>query len=187
AQAAGIFLWIDMEYSSYVDRTLDVYKKVKGEFPNVGLAMQAYLYRTEKDLEDLLAVKPTIRLVKGAYAEPPAVAFPKKSDVDANYLKLATRLLVCVKEGKANPPIFGTHDLALVKQLQATAAGLGLDRKSYEVHMLFGIKRDDQRRLAESGTPVKVLISYGSAWFPWYMRRLAERPANVWFVVKSLF
>jgi proline dehydrogenase len=178
-------LWIDMEESRYVDATLDVYRRVKAEWKDVGVAMQAYLRRTAADLESLFALAPIVRLVKGAYNEPAAVAFPGKKDVDANYYQLAERLLDEATRHRAKP-IFGTHDLELVARIQQAAAAKRLDQSAYEFHMLYGIRADEQRRLAAAGATVKVLISYGSAWFAWYMRRLAERPANVWFVLKNV-
>jgi proline dehydrogenase len=185
AKAVGNVVWIDMEQSHYVDRTLDIYKQVRKEFPNVGLCLQAYLYRTEKDLEGLLPYSPAIRFVKGAYKEPHAVAFKKKSDVDANFFKLTATMMQHVKTGAK--VVIGTHDTKLIQSLQAKAAQLGISKKECEFHLLFGIQSNEQLRLAREGNSVRVLISYGSFWFPWYVRRLAERPANVWFVIRKLF
>jgi proline dehydrogenase len=184
ADATGSTLWIDMEDSSYVDRTLALYRSVRTRHERVGLALQAYLRRTPADLETLIPLRPIIRLVKGAYAEPPAVAFPAKRDTDAAYYRLAGRLLEAAARGEALP-IFGTHDMALVRRIVARATELGVQDGGYEVHMLYGIRSNDQRALAGEGRKVATLISYGNAWFPWYMRRLAERPANVWFVLRS--
>ena len=142
--------------------------------------------RTPKDLERLLAIKPAIRMVKGAYAEPASVAFPLKKDTDAQYLSLGIRLLEAAKDGGAFP-VFGTHDMTLVQQLVAKAAELGVAPGLFEIHMLYGIRAAEQKALAAQGHAVRCLISYGNNWFPWYMRRLAERPANVWFVVRSAF
>jgi proline dehydrogenase len=184
ATATGSQLWIDMEDSSYVDRTLDLYRRVKSRYEPVGLAIQAYLRRTPQDIDALKDVRPMIRLVKGAYAEPPHVAFPAKRDVDLAYVSLAERLLdAAVKE--AAVPIFGTHDMTIVRHLIGRAGQMKLPKKRYEIHMLYGIRAADQRALASEGHAVRCLISYGAQWFPWYMRRLAERPANVWFVVKT--
>jgi len=185
AQAARSLLWIDMEDSSYVDRTLDLFRRLRAKYERVGIALQAYLRRTPADLASLLPLKPIVRLVKGAYAEPEPVAFPVKRDVDFAYYDLGVKLL----EAAAGPgafPVFGTHDIPLARRLAARAAELGVKDGAFEIHMLYGIRAAEQRALAAEGHTVKVLISYGSAWFPWYMRRLAERPANVWFVVKSL-
>ena len=189
AQAAhehGAFIWMDMEDSSYVDRTLELYERVKSVYPKTGLAMQAYLYRTPKDLERLMPLHPVVRLVKGAYAEPANVAFPKKADTDAAFVELGETLLAASKEGKALP-IFGTHDMNIVHRLVGRARSMQLTKEQFEVHMLYGIRSAEQRALTAGGVGVRCLISYGSNWFPWYMRRLAERPANVWFVVKSTF
>ncbi len=186
AAAEGQILWIDMEDSTYVDRTLELYEKLKAKHDKVGLCLQSYLFRTPKDLERLLAIKPAIRMVKGAYAEPASVAFPLKRDTDAQYLSLGIRLLEAAKDGGAFP-VFGTHDMTLVQQLVAKAAELGVAPGKFEIHMLYGIRAAEQKALAAQGHAVRCLISYGNNWFPWYMRRLAERPANVWFVVRSAF
>ena len=185
AEQARSFLWIDMEESRYVDLTLDVYRRAKAEWPNVGVCLQAYLHRTMKDLEALLPISPAIRLVKGAYNEPADVAFPKKRDVDENYRQLAKRLLSEAGRQRAKP-VFGTHDLGLIETIRKAAVDQRVDPSSYEFHMLYGIRAAEQRKLASLGAEVRVLISYGSAWFAWYMRRLAERPANVWFVLRNV-
>jgi len=185
AARAGGMLWIDMEDASYVDRTLDLYRKLKAKHDNVGLCLQSYLRRTPADLDTLLPLKPAIRLVKGAYAEAPHVAFPVKRDVDLAYYALAETLLAAGAGGQALP-VFGTHDMGLIERIAARAATLGVAKGKWELHMLYGIRSSDQQALAAQGQTVRCLISYGSAWFAWYMRRLAERPANVWFVVKSL-
>lgn len=185
ADQARSMLWIDMEESRYVDATLAVYRRAKAEWPNVGVCLQAYLHRTAKDVEALLAISPAIRLVKGAYNEPANIAFPKKSDVDENYRQLASRLLAEAGRQRAKP-VFGTHDLSIVEFIRKTAVEQRVDPASYEFHMLYGIRAEEQRKLAAMGAEVRVLISYGSAWFAWYMRRLAERPANVWFVLRNV-
>lgn len=185
AAEAGSFLWIDMEESRYVDATLEVFRRARAEHDQVGVCLQAYLRRTPADLERLLPLGPAIRLVKGAYQEPAAIAFSRKRDVDARFYALGERLLQHAAGGRARP-VFGTHDLRLVARLRERAAALGPARGAYEIHMLYGIKAREQRALAADGCALRVLISYGSAWFPWYMRRLAERPANVWFVVRNL-
>ena len=178
AAEIGSFVWIDMEESWYVDDTLALFRDIHAAGQKVGMAMQSYLYRTPKDVDSLLPLKPTIRLVKGAYNESPEVAFPKKSDTDRAYLEIAVQLL----KGGAYP-VFGTHDMAIIDEIRRRAGTLD----GWEVHMLYGIKSAEQRALAASGIKVKVLISYGEHWFPWYVRRLAERPANVWFVVKNVW
>jgi proline dehydrogenase len=185
ARKEGCFLWIDMEESRYVDATLDLYRRVREEGPGVGVCLQAYLRRTPQDLAALLPLSPAIRLVKGAYNEPGNVALPRKTDVDAQYSTLAVQLLDAAAAGRATT-VFGTHDLPLIERIREQAGARKADGR-YEVHMLYGIRSDAQRRLAGQGVKVRVLISYGAHWFAWYMRRLAERPANVWFVVRSLF
>jgi len=186
AAALNNWVWLDMEQSGYVDRTLALYKKVRRDYSNVGLCVQAYLYRTQKDLEELLPFSPAIRLVKGAYMEPANIAFPKKADVDANYFTLAKMLLANIKKNWVTLGV-ATHDKVLIKKIQQAAAELGLSKSDYEFQLLYGIQADEQLRLANAGYRMRVLISYGSYWFPWYVRRLAERPANVWFVLKNLF
>jgi proline dehydrogenase len=186
AAETGNELWIDMEDSSYVDRTLDLYRRIKSRYAPVGIAIQAYLKRTPADIDALMSVKPIIRLVKGAYAEPPHVAFPQKREVDLAYVAISERLLEAATRGEATP-VFGTHDMAIIRQLNTRADALKLPSAAYEIHMLFGIRTSDQRQLVAEGRTVKCLISYGAQWFPWYMRRLAERPANVGFVVRSMF
>jgi proline dehydrogenase len=179
-------LWIDMEGSAYTDRTLDVFRSVRREFDSVGVCVQAYLYRTAEDLDRLAPLAPAIRLVKGAYQEPPSVAFPKKRDVDENYFQLARRLLDDQRFLERPGPAFGTHDLPLIRRVARAAEELGARRDAYEIQMLYGIRRNDQRALADEGFTVRILVSYGEGWFPWYMRRLAERPANVGFVIRSM-
>jgi proline dehydrogenase len=176
-----------MEQSSYVDATLDLTRRLTQEFPAVGVCLQAYLFRTRQDLEDVVSRGIGVRLVKGAYNEPATAAFPKKSDVDANYFALAQQMLSAGARAAGSRAVFGTHDLDLISSIRAHAQSTGLQPAHYEFHMLYGIQKAAQLRLAQDGALVRVLIAYGEYWFPWYMRRLAERPANVWFVAKSLF
>lgn len=185
AEQSGSYLWIDMEESHYVDATLEAFRRARANHRRVGLCLQSYLRRTPADLESLLPLEPAIRIVKGAYREPPEIAFPKKRDTDEAYFRLSRRLLERAAEGKAFPAL-GTHDMNLVARLRKEAASLGVSRHAFEVHMLYGIRSAEQRALAAEGVAVRVLISYGTHWFPWYMRRLAERPANVWFVVRNV-
>ncbi len=184
AAETGNFLWIDMEESRYTDVTLDFFRQVRAERSNVGVCLQAYLRRTPADLEALLPLAPAVRLVKGAYNEPPDLAFPRKRDVDAQYLTLAERLLEHTGAGAL--PVYGTHDMAMIARIRERAAARGVAPRTYEFHMLYGIRTVEQRGLAAAGFAVRVLISYGTAWFAWYMRRLAERPANLWFVLRNL-
>jgi proline dehydrogenase len=185
AEAQGSYLWIDMEDSSYVDRTLDLYQRLRASHPSTGICLQAYLRRTAKDVERLLPLGPAIRLVKGAYDEPRDVAFRSKREVDANYLALAVTLL---RESRTRSIRLGlgTHDVELVEQIAGHAAAAGVSKDGYEVQMLYGIRAKEQRRLARTGFRVQTLIAYGAAWYPWYMRRLAERPANVLFALRQL-
>lgn len=186
-QTTGNYLWIDMEQSHYVDVTLDLTRRLAEEFPRIGVCLQAYLFRTRQDLVDVMGRGIGVRLVKGAYNEPAAVAFPKKSDVDANYYALAQTMLEPGSRAAGARAVFGTHDLALIDTIRRHAASAHVKPLDYEFHMLFGIQRAAQLKLANEGAAVRVLIAYGAYWFPWYMRRLAERPANLWFVAKSMF
>jgi proline dehydrogenase len=186
AEETGSALWLDMEDSKYVDRTLQLYVALKKNHRSTGVALQAYLHRTPGDFARLMPLKPVIRLVKGAYDEPHSVAFAKKSDTDGAYFELASQMLDAARSGTCTP-IFGTHDLALIARIAERAAAVGVGKEKYQIHMLYGIRDGAQRRLVSEGHIVKTLVSYGAAWFRWYMRRLAERPANVLFVAKSLF
>ena len=175
-----------MEGSDYVDATLDMFKAARAKHENVGLCIQSYLHRTKGDLEELLPLDPSIRLVKGAYNEPESVAFPRKTDVDQNFIRLTSMLLRAKANGGAGRPVLGTHDPRMIGEANRMAYELDLEKDAHEFAMLYGITRGEQERLVRDGRALRVLISYGSAWFPWYMRRLAERPANVWFVMKQL-
>ena len=186
-KAAGNYLWLDMESSPYVDGTIALFKRLRERSDRVGIALQAYLYRTEQDLESLVPLGSMIRLVKGAYLEPPSVAFPKKSDVDENYFKLASRLL---RPDAGRPGALlhiATHDIALQDRLLQVVREGQVPASRYEFAMLYGIQSSRQHDLARREIRTRCLISYGEYWFPWYMRRLAERPANVWFVAKNMF
>jgi len=186
AAARGNFIWIDMEGSPYVDPTLELFRRTRERSRFVGIALQAYLYRTAQDIEALLPLGSAIRMVKGAYLEPPSVAYPKKSDVDENFYRLSCRLLSADAQKAGCLLHIATHDPALVDRLGRYIDEHRVPSASYEYAMLYGIQRALQRRLVEAGKPLRVLIAYGEYWFPWYMRRLAERPANVWFVVKNI-
>jgi proline dehydrogenase len=187
AEQYSNFLWIDMESSPYVDRTLALYGRARSRSSRVGIALQAYLYRTARDLEALLPLGPAIRIVKGAYLEPPDIAYPKRSDVDENFYRLSVRLMSPEARQAGSILHIATHDTALARRLLDYAAQHDVPRSACEVAMLYGIGVAQQRKLVAEGHRVRVLISYGEHWFPWYMRRLAERPANVWFVVKNVF
>lgn len=187
AHAAGSYLWIDMEQSGYVDATLELTRELREQYPGVGVCLQAYLHRTREDLARMLSIGAGVRLVKGAYHEPPAVALATKPDVDANYVHLGRALLDARARHGSSRVVFGTHDTRIIADLCRHARAAGIAPGHYEFHMLYGIQRSEQLRLVSAGECVRVLIAYGTYWFPWYMRRLAERPANVWFVVKSVF
>jgi proline dehydrogenase len=180
-------VWIDMEASNYVDTTLQLYRRALGEFPNVGVCLQAYLHRTKDDLARLLPLRASIRLVKGAYNEPPEIAFPEKSRVDENYFSLAKEMLLAKKAEPTIRAAFGTHDMVLLRRISEFAATSGLPKNDLEVQMLYGIQSGEQERLARDGYTSKVLVSYGSHWYTWFVRRLAERPANLWFVARNIF
>lgn len=187
AAALDTFVWIDMESSPYVDATLKLFRTSRARSTRVGVALQAYLHRTAADVEALVPLGAAIRLVKGAYLEPPKVAFPDKRDVDENFYRLACRLLADdVRAVPGSLLHIATHDVVLADRLIAFIDARHVPATAYEFAMLYGIQRGQQQRLARSGRPLRVLIAYGEYWFPWYMRRLAERPANLWFVVRNL-
>jgi proline dehydrogenase len=186
AAAQGRTLWVDMEGSDYVDGTLELYERLHATHPNTGICLQAYLHRTAADIQRLLPQNPGVRLVKGAYAEKASVAYQKRPEVDANYVALAVAMLEGMRAGHTVTLGLGTHDVELIKQIAEHAVALGLDRTAFEVEMLYGIRSGEQRRLAKAGYRVRDLIAYGEAWYPWYMRRLAERPANVLFALRQL-
>ena len=181
------FVWIDMESSPYVDPTLDLFRRTRARSPRVGIALQAYLYRTAADVESLIPLGAAIRMVKGAYLEPPSIAYPKKTDVDENFYKLSCRLLSAEARQAGGLLHMATHDPRLVDRLAAFIDQHNVPSAAYEYAMLYGIQRPLQQRLVQAGRPLRVLIAYGEYWFPWYMRRLAERPANVWFVIRNIF
>jgi proline dehydrogenase len=187
AEKSTSTVWVDMEASNYVDATLALYKQVLKKYPNVGICLQAYLYRTKKDLEDLLPLRPSIRLVKGAYKEPASVAFPEKVKVDENYFALAQQMLSAKMATNCPRAAFGTHDIALIRRLSDYCAQHGFPKSDLEIQMLYGIQRAEQERLAGEGSRSVVLVAYGNYWYPWFVRRLAERPANLWFMLRNVF
>ena len=180
-------VWVDMETSNYVDATLDLYRRVLSAHPNVGICLQAYLRRTKDDLAKLFPLRPSIRLVKGAYNEPPEIAFPRKQEVDESYFELGKQMLKAKKDNRCVRAVFGTHDGALIRRLSECASAEGFSKKDFEVQMLYGIQRAEQERLANEGCTSIVLVAYGSYWYPWFVRRLAERPANLWFMLRNVF
>ncbi len=191
------FVRIDMEDTPYTDQTIDLYLHMREKgYENVGMVIQSYLYRSEDDLRKLLENGTRIRLVKGAYREPPEVAYPKKADVDANY-DLLTKIMIdsslalgskLSKDGRVPAiPAVGTHDEKRIDFAKQYAAKVGLPKDGLEYQMLFGIRRDLQENLAAEGFPVRVYIPFGTRWYPYFMRRLAERPANIWFFISNFF
>ncbi len=186
AAATGGTVWIDMEASAYAEGTILLYERLKASHANTGICLQSYLRRTAADIQRLLPLQPAIRLVKGAYAEPAAIAYKSRHDVDANYVALCVSMLEARRAGTAVQIGLGTHDVRLIEQVAEHAAALGVDRAVLEVQMLYGIRSAEQRRLAGAGYRVRDLIAYGAAWYPWYMRRLAERPANILFALRQL-
>jgi proline dehydrogenase len=186
AESRSNIVWIDMESTKYVDPTIELFRRARERSPRVGLCLQSYLRRSMGDLEALLPLGPAIRLVKGAYREAPNLVFASKAEVDENYVRLAARMLG-PDAPKGTFLGIGTHDARLVERLRSELAARGTDPSSYEFEMLYGIQRPLQARLVAERSPLRVLICYGEFWFPWYMRRLAERPANVLFVMRSLF
>ena len=185
AATTGSYVWIDMEGSAYTETTMRLYERVRAAEPRTGICLQAYLRRTAADIERLRPLDPAIRLVKGAYDEPASIAFRGKREVDASYHDLAVAFLT---EGRGRPIRLGlgTHDVALIERIAAAVAPAGVGRDGFEIEMLYGIRTGEQFRLARDGYRVQTLIAYGDAWYPWYMRRLAERPANVTFAIRSL-
>lgn len=182
AQKGGFFVRIDMENSPYIDTTLDIVETVWGlGFRNVGTVLQSALRRSEADLERLIASGIRVRLVKGAYNEPREVAFPDKADVDACFLRMTRRML-----DAGDFPAIATHDVAMIDAAKQYAAekGIGLDR--FEFQMLYGIRRDLQQQLVREGYGMRIYIPFGTEWFAYFMRRLGERPANVWWVLKGV-
>lgn len=177
----GNFVRIDMEDSPRTDATLRIFFELRKKFENVGIVLQSYLYRTEKDLAEVLAIGGRVRLCKGAYDEPETVAFPEKADVDANFVRL---LHVLLKSGIYHG--IATHDEAMIDATRDFAARENVPTGAFEFQMLYGVRRDLQIKLAKAGYRMRTYVPYGEYWYPYFMRRLAERPANIWFVLKNL-
>ncbi len=183
AQEMDNFVRLDMESSAYTDRTLDMFRRLWQEgLHNVGVVLQAYLYRTEADVQEMNRLGARVRLCKGAYNEPPEVAFPKKADVDANYAKLVRLLLT-----KGAYPGIATHDERLIEYTKRFARKKGIPTSRFEFQMLYGVRRTEQEKLVQEGYNMRVYVPYGKEWYPYFMRRLAERPANVMFIMGNLF
>ncbi|MCW5876879.1 MAG: proline dehydrogenase family protein [Anaerolineales bacterium] len=196
ASTHGLFVRIDMEESACVDATLRLYRGMRAEgFDNVGVVIQAMLYRSDADVMELLAEGARIRLVKGAYMEPPQVAYPHKADVDAAFDRLADLMLhesfAEIRRGANGdwPPVaaIATHDEARIRYVREHAELIGLPKSQFEFQMLYGIRSELQRQLVAEGYQVRVYVPFGQQWYPYFMRRLAERPANVWFLLSNLF
>lgn len=181
------FVRIDMESSAYTDRTLTLYERLREEgYSNVGVVIQAYLYRSERDVERLIELGANVRLCKGAYAEPPSVAFPKKRDVDRNFLKLLAKLWSPEAQARGVYVAVATHDARILEWARRYARDRKIPTEAFEFQMLYGVRRDLQLQLAQAGYRVRVYVSYGREWYPYFMRRLAERPANLAFLVRNL-
>lgn len=184
AAARGNFVRVDMEGSNMTQATIEIFKRLRAEFGlnDVGIVLQAYLKRTEADVQDLLKLPARIRLCKGAYNEPPSVAFADKKDVDQNYIR---QMRVLLSSGIYHG--IATHDPQMIDATLEHAAREGIRRDAFEFQMLYGVRRDLQEKYAREGYPMRVYVPYGKHWYPYFMRRLAERPANVWFIAKNLF
>ena len=183
AERRGNFVRVDMEDSAVTQVTIDIFKRLRAEFGlnTVGIVLQSYLHRTLKDAEELVKLPARIRICKGAYNEPPEVAFPEKKDVDANYVKVMQLLLSSdIYHGIA------THDPKMVEATIDFVRREGIGKEKFEFQMLYGIRRDLQHQLTRDGYNVRIYVPYGKHWYPYFMRRLAERPANIWFVLKNL-
>jgi len=181
AKPHNIFIRADMEGSPYTQTTIDLVRKVRADFPNTGTVLQSYLYRTDSDLDLLMADKCRLRIVKGAYLEPESIAHPEKTVVDKHYIEHAKKLMT-----RGYYPAIASHDEHIINQLIEFAEQRGISRTGYEWQMLFGIRRDLQSRLHDEGYNVRVYLPFGDAWYPYFTRRLAERPANLLFITRSL-
>jgi proline dehydrogenase len=184
AARRGNFVRVDMEASTVTQATIDVFKRLRAEFElnDVGIVLQSYLRRTYDDAQDMLKLPARIRICKGAYKEPPEVAFPDKKDVDENYVRVMQLLL---SSGTYHG--IATHDPKMIDATIDYARRQGIGKNSFEFQMLYGVRRDLQRQLAKDGYNMRVYVPYGKHWYPYFMRRLAERPANIWFVLKNFF
>lgn len=187
AAATGGFVRVDMESSAYTDRTLALVRRLHRRYGACGAVIQAYLYRSAADAAALLAEGIRIRLCKGAYLEPPEKAFPEKADVDRHYIGLAHHLLGATRSHPGCYPAIATHDERVIDRVERFAANNGISRDAFEFQMLYGIRRDLQLRLVEDGYRMRLYVPFGEAWFPYFMRRLAERPANLLFLIRNLF
>ena len=188
AAELGALVRIDMEGSPHTERTLAVYRDMRKRYSNVGIVLQAYLYRTEGDIKQLVQDGiATVRLCKGAYQEPASIAFPRKADVDANMVKLMQLLLGDEARSRGAHLAMATHDVKMIEATRNFAAEHSISKNAFEFQMLYGIRRDLHQQLAAAGYKMRVYVPYGAEWYPYFMRRLAERPANVWFVLSNFF
>jgi proline dehydrogenase len=188
AAQVGAFVRIDMEGSPHTERTLAVYRDMRRKYSNVGIVMQAYLYRTESDVKALVNDGiATVRLCKGAYQEPASIAFPRKADVDANMVKLMQFMLGDEVRARGAHLAMATHDVKMIEATKKFVAEHNISKDAFEFQMLYGIRRDLQQQLAAEGYKMRVYVPYGNEWYPYFMRRLAERPANVWFILSNFF
>jgi proline dehydrogenase len=185
-RAAGTLIWLDMESSAYTERTLRLYRRLRAHWKNVACVVQAYLRRTENDVRSLIPGGVTVRLCKGAYREPAGLAFARKDDVDRSYARLAGRLLSPEAQAAGVYPAFATHDERLIRVIVDQTRVLGIAPDRFEFQMLYGIRPDLHRTLAESGVSLRVLVPFGEDWYGYFVRRLAERPANLLFVLRNL-
>jgi proline dehydrogenase len=187
ASRLGTFVRIDMEGSDVTEQTFRIYEKARERHPNVGIVIQSYLRRTEQDVrERLIPMGASVRLCKGAYKEPPALAFPEKSEVDANFKRLTDLLLSPEARSRKVSVAVATHDEAMIRYVQEKVSRGEVGKEDFEFQMLYGIRRDLQRRLAREGHRVRIYVTFGTQWYPYFMRRLAERPANVLFLVRNV-
>lgn len=181
ARSYNIFVRVDMEGSAYTERTLELVAKLRQDYDGVGTVIQSYLYRSEKDIESLVASHTRVRLVKGAYKEPAEVAYPRKADVDRSYEQLMRVLL-----SHGTYPAIATHDVHMIEEARAFATANTIEKSRFEFQMLYGIRRDLQEKLVKDGWRMRVYVPFGTEWYPYFMRRLAERPANALFIAKNL-
>ena len=186
AQQYQTFVRVDMESTEYTDRTLATWRALWGQFKNVGIVIQAYLYRSEQDIRTILDVGGRVRLCKGAYNEPPEKAFPKKADVDANFVKLMQIMLSQEARAKGAHIAVATHDPKMIAATKQYVAQHQIPKDQFEFQMLHGIRRDLQEQLVRDGYGMRVYVPYGREWYPYFMRRMAERPANFWFLVRNV-
>lgn len=181
AASLGNFVRIDIEGSETTERTVEAFQRLRARHENVGLALQSYLLRTEQDIRDLNEIGAQVRLCKGAYKEPASVAFQRTSDVDESYKQCAELLL---RDG--NYPAFATHDHRIIEHIRKYASENGIPNDAYEFQMLYGIRREYQKEIREFGHPIRIYVPFGQQWCPYFVRRIAERPANAWFVMRAM-